>query len=330
MDVRHLEHFLGIVDHGGFARAAEALHIAQPSLSQAIRRLERELGVELFHRLGRGVRLTGAGEQLVGPARRAVRSLQAARDAARSSRELAVGTVDVCAMPSPGIEPLTTLTEMLRAHHPGLDLRASAAFTPQEVVASVSGGETEVGLLGAAGRPATADLGVIPFAPQPLVLISPPGTAGAESGVVGREDLAGIDVVISPRGSLMRQLVDDALADGNDIRVVAEVSHRTSLLPLVLAGVGHSVMPSSWTRMARLAGCTVRTIEPTTALQVHLVHRRGDLTAASAAFVTLAEELSRTEREQPQDPAAERQDATPDSATPGCATSDSAARESTT
>lgn len=307
MDVRQLEYFLGIVDHGGFARAAEALHISQPSLSQAIRRLERDLGVELFHRLGRGVRLTDPGEHLVGPARRAVRSLQAARDAARSSRELAVGTVDVCAMPSPGIEPLTTLVEMLRERHPGLDIRASAAFTPEEVVASVGGGETEVGLLGAAGRPATADLGVVTFAPQPLVLISPPGTAGeaasgaAESdvpddGTVRREELSGIDVVISPRGSLMRQLVDDALADGNDIRVVAEVSHRTSLLPLVLAGVGHSVMPASWTRMARLAGCVVRRIDPPTALEVHLVHRRSDLTAASAAFVALAEELSRTER----------------------------------
>jgi DNA-binding transcriptional LysR family regulator len=299
MDVRHLEHFLGIVDHGGFARAAEALHISQPSLSQAIRRLERELGVELFHRLGRGVRLTGAGEQLVGPARRAVRSLQAARDAARSSRELTLGTVDICAMPSPGIEPLTTLIGMLRARHPGLDIRSAAAFTPEEVVASVSGGETEVGLLGAAGRPATADLGVVPFAAQPLVLISPPGSAPEEvdgpEGTIRREQLSGIDVVISPRGSLMRQLVDDALAHGNDIRVVAEISHRTSLLPLVRAGVGHSVMPSSWTRMAQLAGCTVRTIEPPTDLQVHLVHRRDDLTAASAAFVALARELSASE-----------------------------------
>ncbi|MBB5830984.1 LysR family transcriptional regulator [Brachybacterium aquaticum] len=297
MDVRHLEYFLGIVDHGGFARAAEAMHIAQPSLSQAIRRLERDLGVELFHRLGRGVRLTGAGEQLVGPARRAVRSLQAARDAARSSRELTLGTVDICAMPSPGIEPLTTLIGMLRERHPGLDIRSAAAFTPEEVVASVAGGETEVGLLGAAGRPATADLGVITFAPQPLVLISPPGThaPGGEVGTIGRRELSGIDVVISPRGSLMRQLVDDALAHGNDIRVVAEVSHRTSLLPLVLAGVGHSVMPSSWTRMAQLAGCTVRTIDPPTALQVHLVHRREDLTAAAAAFVALAKELSQDE-----------------------------------
>lgn len=297
MDVRHLEYFLGIVDHGGFARAAEAMHIAQPSLSQAIRRLERDLGVELFHRLGRGVRLTGAGEQLVGPARRAVRSLQAARDAARSSRELTLGTVDICAMPSPGIEPLTTLIGMLRERHPGLDIRSAAAFTPEEVVASVAGGETEVGLLGAAGRPATADLGVITFAPQPLVLISPPGThkPGGEVGTIGRRELSGIDVVISPRGSLMRQLVDDALAHGNDIRVVAEVSHRTSLLPLVLAGVGHSMMPSSWTRMAQLAGCTVRTIDPPTALQVHLVHRREDLTAAAAAFVALAKELSQDE-----------------------------------
>lgn len=60
MDIRQLTYFLGIIDYGGFGRAAEALHVAQPSLSQSIRTLEKRLGVELFHRTGRKAELTSA------------------------------------------------------------------------------------------------------------------------------------------------------------------------------------------------------------------------------------------------------------------------------
>lgn len=61
MDARQLEYFLAIVEHGGFSKAAAALHVAQPSLSQAMANLESDLGVSLFHRLGRGVVLSEAG-----------------------------------------------------------------------------------------------------------------------------------------------------------------------------------------------------------------------------------------------------------------------------
>lgn len=84
MDARQLTYFLAIVDEGGYGRAAVALHVAQPSLSQAIAALERDLRVPVFSRAGRGVRLTEAGAQLVAPARQVLRDLQAARDVVRS------------------------------------------------------------------------------------------------------------------------------------------------------------------------------------------------------------------------------------------------------
>ncbi|GAA5114151.1 LysR family transcriptional regulator [Pseudonocardia adelaidensis] len=68
MDLRQLEYFLAVVEHGGVHRAA-ALHVAQPSLSQSLRRLERDLQADLFHRVGRGLVLAPAGEALIGPAR---------------------------------------------------------------------------------------------------------------------------------------------------------------------------------------------------------------------------------------------------------------------
>ena len=75
MDARQLRFFLAVIDYEGFSKAAEQLYIAQPSLSQAIAGLERELGVALFHRVGRGVKPTDAGLNLIGPARQVLRDL---------------------------------------------------------------------------------------------------------------------------------------------------------------------------------------------------------------------------------------------------------------
>lgn len=108
MDTRRLAYFLAVVDHDGFGRAARALHIAQPSLSQAIAGLERELGVPLFHRVGRGVVVSDAGQALIEPARQVLRDLHTARATMDSITGLRRGRVALVTMPSPGIEPLTT------------------------------------------------------------------------------------------------------------------------------------------------------------------------------------------------------------------------------
>ena len=295
MDVRQLTYFLGVVETMNFGRAAEQLHIAQPSLSQAIGTLERELGVPLFHRVGRGIVLSDAGAQLIEPARQVVRDLEAARDAARSVRGLQRGRVELIVMPSPGMEPLSTLIRNFTDAHPAMTVTADAAFTPDEVVQAVKAGRSELGLLGAASSPHTGGLRVLPIEDQPLVLISPPADdappqdRGEPVPPVAREALAGARLIVSRQGSLMRGLVDDVLASGVDARIAVEVEHRTSILPLVLAGVGHAVLPSSWTPLAQRSGARVRRIEPAVRLRIALVSRTGSLTPAAQAFVGCVE-----------------------------------------
>jgi DNA-binding transcriptional LysR family regulator len=87
----------------------------------------------------------------------------------------------------------------------------------------------------------------------------------------------------------MRQLVDEVLASGVDVQIVVELEHRTSILPMVLAGIGHAVMPSSWTPLAERAGAQVRLIEPASLLRIALVSRTGALTPAAHAFVECVE-----------------------------------------
>jgi DNA-binding transcriptional LysR family regulator len=300
MDVRQLTYFLAVAENLNFGRAAEQLHIAQPSLSQAIATLERELRVPLFHRVGRGIVLSDAGAQLVEPARQVVRDLEAAKAAARSARGLQRGRVELVAMPSPGMEPLSTLIRDFTAAYPAMTVTADAAFTPEEVIQAVKAGRAELGLLGAASPPRAGGLRVLPVEDQTFVLISPPqpdeepvptGECAADSGrvMVAREDLAGVRLIVSKHGSLMRQLVDDVLASGVDARIVVEVEHRTSILPLVLAGVGHAVMPTSWAPLAERAGALVRHIESSSVLRIALVSRTTALTPAARAFVERVE-----------------------------------------
>ncbi|MGY1833129.1 LysR family transcriptional regulator [Geodermatophilus sp. SYSU D01180] len=302
MDVRQLTYFLAVVETMNFGRAAEQLYIAQPSLSQAIGTLERELGVPLFHRVGRGIRLSDAGAQLVEPARQVVRDLEAARAAALSVRGLQRGRVELVAMPSPGMEPLSTLIRDFTAAHPAMTVTADAAFTPEEVVQAVRTGRAELGLLGAASPPHPGGLRVLLIEDQPLVLVSPPEDgAPPEHGdrgpmgepamrTVDRAALAGTRLIVSRQGSLMRGLVDDVLASGVDARIVVEVEHRTSIMPLVLAGVGHAVLPSSWAPLAQRSGALVRRIEPAVLLRIALVSRTSTLTPAAQAFVTCVEQ----------------------------------------
>src|ERR1700754_2140621 len=124
MDIRQLKFFLAVVDHNGFSRAAAHLLVAQPSLSQAIAAFERELGLPLFHRVGRGVVLSEAGKALVGPARVVLRDVDEAAAVMRELKGLRGGRVDVITMPSPGMEPLTSILTAFAREHPHVTVNA--------------------------------------------------------------------------------------------------------------------------------------------------------------------------------------------------------------
>lgn len=288
MDARQLKFFLAVVDHNGFSRAAERLLIAQPSLSQAIATFERELGMPLFHRIGRGVVLSEAGSALVGPARVVLRDLDEAEATMLALKGLRGGRIDIVTMPSPGMEPLTKILTSFSRDHPDVTVNAEAAFTPEEVLTSVRTGSAEVGVLGSAEPTVAADLDVVSLERQALVLISGPDDDCPIGDGIAREDLTGCRLIVSQHGSLMRALVDDVLASGIDVSIVAEIAHRTSILPMVLGGLGRAVLPASWTETARRSGARVQTITPESYLHVAAVSRRHHLTTPATALMAEA------------------------------------------
>src|ERR1700712_2034248 len=118
MTVQQLQYFLAAARHGTISAAAEALPLRQPSLSEQIRRLEAELGVALFVRTSRGLVLTEAGEAFLPEAEGALGSIERAREAAVSVRELRGGTVSFGTFGSARWYGLVDVVERLRAEHP--------------------------------------------------------------------------------------------------------------------------------------------------------------------------------------------------------------------
>ncbi|QWF84739.1 LysR family transcriptional regulator [Amycolatopsis sp. CA-230715] len=288
MDARQLEYFLAVVDHGGMNRAAQALYVAQPSLSQSIRALERDLGGALFDRVGRRLVLTQAGRALVEPARQVVRGLETARASVESASGVRSGRVELAAMPSQAVEPLTGMIRRFTAEYPGLTLTVKAAFTADGVLDLVRTGAVEIGLLASAAPVKAAGLVTTPAGRQRFVLIAPPNCPlGAP---VRREDLAGQRLIVGQLGTGMRRYVDDLLADGIDVRGVVESEHREAILPLVLGGVGLAVLADSWAPLARAAGALVLDLEPPAHLDLALVSRPAP-TPAAEAFLAVARDL---------------------------------------
>lgn len=292
MDIRQLRFFLAVVDHGGFSKAAEQLMVAQPSLSQAIAAFEKELGIPLFHRVGRGAVLSEAGKVLVGPARTVLRDADEATAAVRALKGLRGGRLDLITMPSPGMEPLTTILTAFARAYPEVTLNAEAGFTPEEILGSVRSGACEIGILGSPEPTRAPDLTVVPLEAQALVLISGPDDPVTAGPTVHRDELDGCRLIVSQRGSLMRALVDDVIAEGTRIMIAAEIAHRTSILPMVLNGLGRAVMPSAWTESARRAGAHVQRIVPESYLHVAAVSRTRHLTAPAAALMDEARRYS--------------------------------------
>lgn len=286
MDERRLRYFLAVVDEGSVTRAARRLHVAQPSLSQALRAFESELGVQLFHRVGRGLRLSTAGETLAGHARQILRAIDAARGAISGVLELRTGTLEIAALATLAVDPMSNLIGRFRALYPGVEVRVLEPESAEQVGALVRDGACE---LGAAHLPLSrSQLVAHSLGEQELQFVLPPHTA-AEERPLGARELARTPLVVSPPGTSTRMLLEQALAAvGVTPQIAVQTAAREAIVPLVLSGAGAALLPASLAEEARRRGAMVRSARPRITRTVGLIHRQGPLSPAAAALLALA------------------------------------------
>ena len=290
MDVRQLSYVLAVADEGTFTRAAEVLQISQPSLSQAVRALEAELGAELFERRARPVHLTAAGEALIEPARRAVRDLQTARAAVESVTGLRDGHLDLVSLPTLSIDPVAELVGRFRLAHPGVEVRLREPDDVASVATLVRSGQSE---LGACDLPLADATGLVchRLADQGYRVVLPPRQRFVTDtdAPMSRQVLADLPLVTTPPGTSTRRALDQVLATiGREPRVAVETELRESVVPLVLAGAGAALVPDGLAASARRRGATLVQLDHPIVRQVGLIHLDGGLSPAAAAFLTLA------------------------------------------
>src|SRR6185312_1510129 len=145
IELRHLRYFLAVAETQHFTKAAAKLHVTQPTLSHQIRQLEGQLNLPLFDRVGRGIKLTAAGELLLPHARRVMRELEDARLAlvelhGLKRGELKVGivqTVNACVIPE--------IVGRFSAAHPGIRVTA-AELAVEDIEAGLESGQLDVGI----------------------------------------------------------------------------------------------------------------------------------------------------------------------------------------
>jgi LysR family transcriptional regulator, carnitine catabolism transcriptional activator len=285
MDLRKLDLFLAVVDHGGFTRAAEARFVSQPSVSQAVRELEAELGTALFHRVGRRVTLTAAGEALVPPARQALRDVENARAAVAVVVGLEGGVLDLCSLPTLAVDPLAPLVGAFRTAHPSVGVTLADPDDAREVESLVASAACEVGLTVEA--PVDPGLRAHRLTEQDLVAVYPRGAAVGRSTTFS--ELTRFPLVTGLPGTSTRRQLDDACAAAGvtpDIAVVT--AQREAIVPLVVAGAGATMLPAPLAQNARALGATVVPFRRRVRRPVLLLHRRSPRSPAADAFLAVA------------------------------------------
>jgi DNA-binding transcriptional LysR family regulator len=284
VELRHLRYFVAIAEEQSFSRAAERVWVAQPGLSTQIRRLETELGVRLFERHTRGVRMTQAGEVFLERARVA---LAAAETAAATGRDLEAGVVGrvrlgVATEARTGL--VSGLLHRFSSERPGVELTVLEAYSGT-LWRDLRDGRLDA-LVAPTGH-ASVDLRARELGPETWVLLIGAGHRLAGIGPVAAEDLDGERVAVTGHrdGAAFDHAVAELLAG---LGVAPELVPGPAGPALHATVAGNQVLALTTSPDPLPARVVARTLTPRRALAFELLWRDETPSAALAEFIGLA------------------------------------------
>ncbi len=271
MELRHLRYFLAVADAQNFSRAAETVHVSQPSLSVQIRALEEELGIRLFDRLGRKVVLTRAGEIFREHAERVMRELEQASQSVQELQGARKGRLVVGSLSTVNSYLIPLLVARFKRRFPGIHLRIQAQPS-SDIVASLLANRLDLGIC---LLPVVDDrLTTTPLFDERLALVAPASFPIRKARLRMRE-LAGLPLVLMPVDYCLRKMIEAECSKvGIEPQVVLEMTSPEGILEAVAEGAGLTILPELYVRLHLRRRClrTVDLIDPTPRHSVGLVH----------------------------------------------------------
>ena len=257
--LRQLRAFIAVAEVQHFTRAAERLGLSQSSVSTLVRELEDNLGLRLFDRHTRMLRLTPAGAEILPLARKAMADLDSVIGSSSELRTLGRGRVSIAAS---SLQAGLMLPRVIREYvnrYPGVKVNLFDV-TEHEVIEKVRSGEVDFGLGSTLGT--SPDIAARPLVSDAFVAVMPAGhpLLRLKRDLNWRE-LQEMPLIGPPPGNAVREQLDFALAQqGIALTRAYEVALPLTMLGMVESGLGIAVMTSAMSRLARSLGLAIKTV----------------------------------------------------------------------
>jgi DNA-binding transcriptional LysR family regulator len=289
MELRQLRYIVALAEERHFTRAAAREHIAQPALSQQIRRLEEELGLVLVQRTTRRVAITDAGELLVARARRILAEVDAVHAEMQGLRGVRTGHVTVGAMHTMGPVDVSLALAIFHERHPGVELTVREQSS-EELAEMLRVDDLDLAFLSVTERIESHGLGLHQLISEELVAVLPRDHRLAMRRRVRMAELAEDEFISYRQGSRLRELLMSAGRHaGYEPRVKLESNESQRIRRLVARGLGVAILPRSDAEEPGADIAVATLIDPSLTRDITLAWREGRRHAPAAAeFLELA------------------------------------------
>jgi DNA-binding transcriptional LysR family regulator len=247
IEVRHLHYFVAVAEAMSFRKAADHLKMTQPPLSQQIQQLEIELGFQLFHRHGRTISLTVAGEVFLLESQRILRSLdQGVQHAQRAARGL-VGQLHIGFVESAAYRLLPAILRRYRTQYSEVAVTLSS-MTSSEQLEALAEGRIDIGFCRVTSDYVSSAVQTENVLWEPLCIVLPRDHLLAQRDTLALGNLADEGFILFPQHlgeTLFHQIIQLCQDTGFTPRIAQEATQMTTIVGLVAAGLGVSVLPVS-------------------------------------------------------------------------------------
>ncbi|AJQ25419.1 LysR family transcriptional regulator [Pelosinus fermentans] len=289
MELRHLRYFVAVAEELHFTRAAERLNMAQPPLSQQIRQLESELGVQLFQRTKRQVELTAAGKNFLKNVYKILIDLDKTCDSALRAQKGEIGNIIVGFTGTATYDILPKLLQPYRSKFPSVDISVLQLSTTDQIQ-SLLNGEINIGILCAPIKNSQLNFEVIHQ--EPFIIAMPRNhPLASKSGPIEVQEFSKELFIMIPRNS--GQIYYDTIINichnaGFSPNITQEVHELHTSISLVAAGMGVALVPDSIQNL-RVRGITYRQLKNSVStLKTALAWRNDETSPLVHTFIALA------------------------------------------